>query len=94
MRSGAHGYKRPVVRFLLATRHAKVVWSGSPIETLPGNFQLRGMAHVPLRFPMAAVRRAILPNISWKKQTNGCWPSLLPITATCPGLMARTVTFS
>jgi hypothetical protein len=70
----------PVIRFLLATpAREEVVWSGSPIETLPGNFQLsRDGTRASAAFPWPQCGVAMLPTISWKKQTNGCWPSLAP----------------
>ena len=72
--------KAPVVRFLLANpAREEVVWSTSPIETLPGNFQLsRDGTRASASFPWPQCGIAMLPDISWKKQTNGCWPSLAP----------------
>ena len=70
----------PVVRFLLANpAREEVVWSRSPIETLPGNFQLsRDGTRASAAFPWPQCGIAILPDKAWKKQTNGCWPSIAP----------------
>ncbi len=70
----------PVVRFPLADpAREEVVWSSSPIETLPGNFQLsRDGTRASAAFPWPQCGIALLPDISWKKQTNGCWPSIAP----------------
>ncbi len=72
--------KAPVVRFLLANpAREEVVWSRSPIETLPGNFQLsRDGTRASASFPWPQCGIAMLPDIAWKKQTSGCWPSIAP----------------
>ena len=50
-----------------------------PSKRFPAISSFRGMA--PARFggfsrPQCGI--ALLPDISWKKRTNGCWPSIAP----------------
>jgi hypothetical protein len=72
-------FTKPVSRFPI-DEPAKVetVWSSSVIEALP-SFQLsRDGKMAASTFPWPSSGVAALPDVTWRKHRDGCWPAMAP----------------
>jgi Concanavalin A-like lectin/glucanases superfamily len=72
-------YAKPVLRFPMDNPNkVEKVWSSSPVQALP-SFQLsRDGKMAASTFPWPTSGIAQLPDVTWRKHRDGCWPSMAP----------------
>ena len=72
-------YSKPVLRFPIDNPgNVEKVWSSAPVQALP-SFQLsRDGRMAASTFPWPTSGIAQLPDVTWRKHRDGCWPSMAP----------------
>ena len=72
-------FTKPVLRFPIDDpAKVETVWSSSLVQALP-SFQLsRDGKMAASTFPWPSSGVAQLPDVTWRKHRDGCWPSMAP----------------